>query len=239
MPFTFAHPAILLPFRNKLSVTALVIGCMSPDFEYFIRLKIYSNFSHTLIGIFLFCLPISIIVSILFHQIIRKPFIENSPKSIYIRTSVYKNFDWINHLKNNKINIILSILLGAFSHILWDSFTHDDGFFVNQLDILKSTITVQQKEISVLKILQHFSTLIGFIYIFWIFYRVPKSNEIYHKIGYLYFISIFILTLCFVLPLIQINPEMFKIGNLIVTIVSCSFISVLIISYLFKYKKRP
>lgn len=237
MPFTFAHPAILLPFRKHLSVTGLIIGCMSPDFEYFLRLRIYSNFSHTFIGVFLFCLPISIIVSILFHQIIREPLIENAPKSIYLRTSKYKKTNWINYLKNNKIKIIFSILLGAFSHILWDSFTHDDGFFVNQLDLIKSNITMQQKEIPIIKILQHFSTLIGFIYIFWIFYHLTKSNQTNHRTGYYYFISIVILTLCFVFSVIKINPNTLKIGNLIVATISCSFISVLITSLIFKNKK--
>lgn len=40
MPFTFAHPAIVLSFGIKktkyLDLTALVIGSMAPDFEYFI-----------------------------------------------------------------------------------------------------------------------------------------------------------------------------------------------------------
>ncbi|SEF46838.1 protein of unknown function [Flavobacterium urumqiense] len=41
MPFTFSHPAIILPFlkNKKLSATALIIGSMSPDFEYFFRMK--------------------------------------------------------------------------------------------------------------------------------------------------------------------------------------------------------
>ncbi len=39
MPFTFAHPAAVLPFMKKqskyISVTALILGSMAPDFEYF------------------------------------------------------------------------------------------------------------------------------------------------------------------------------------------------------------
>ena len=57
MPFTFAHPAIVLPFYKKpkfFSMTTLIIGSMSPDFEYFLRVKIKSDMSHTLIRYHLF-----------------------------------------------------------------------------------------------------------------------------------------------------------------------------------------
>lgn len=33
MPFTFSHPAIILPLRKNGSVTALVIGGTVPDFQ--------------------------------------------------------------------------------------------------------------------------------------------------------------------------------------------------------------
>lgn len=42
MPFTFAHPAAVLPFAKKhskhISVTALILGSMASDFEYFYTL---------------------------------------------------------------------------------------------------------------------------------------------------------------------------------------------------------
>ena len=56
MPFTFSHPALILPlkyFPNKwFSLTGLVIGSLTPDFEYFLRMRIKSVYSHTLEGIF-------------------------------------------------------------------------------------------------------------------------------------------------------------------------------------------
>lgn len=58
MPFTFSHPAIILPFKylpNRwISMTGLIIGSLTPDFEYFIRMKIESYYSHTNAGLFLF-----------------------------------------------------------------------------------------------------------------------------------------------------------------------------------------
>ena len=69
MPVTFAHPAIVLPFYKKpkfFSMTTLIIGSMSPDFEYFLRMKIKSDMSHTLLGIFYFDLPITLIIALSF-----------------------------------------------------------------------------------------------------------------------------------------------------------------------------
>ncbi len=51
MPFTFSHPAIILPLKylpqNWFSLTGLIIGSLTRDFEYFIRMKVRSNYSHT------------------------------------------------------------------------------------------------------------------------------------------------------------------------------------------------
>lgn len=81
MPFTFSHPAILLPFlkNKKLSATALIVGSTSPDLEYFFRMRMQSEISHTFSGIFLIDFPLGFIVMFVFHEIIKKPLIENAP----------------------------------------------------------------------------------------------------------------------------------------------------------------
>nr|WP_237421370.1 DUF4184 family protein [Flavobacterium sp. HBTb2-11-1] len=70
MPFTFSHPAIILPLRylpkSWFSITALTIGSLTPDFEYFLRMKVKSDYSHTLDGIFWFDLPLALLLTFLF-----------------------------------------------------------------------------------------------------------------------------------------------------------------------------
>ena len=53
MPFTFSHPAVILPAtyldKKYYCLSALIIGSMTPDFEYFIRMRDFSareNFTH-------------------------------------------------------------------------------------------------------------------------------------------------------------------------------------------------
>src|SRR4051812_49745428 len=79
MPFTLSHPAATLPLRKFLPLSALVIGSMSPDFEYLLRLAGVSRFSHTLPAVFYFCLPVSLLLLWLFHNLIKRPAIELLP----------------------------------------------------------------------------------------------------------------------------------------------------------------
>src|SRR5688572_151694 len=105
MPFTFAHPAIVLPLnylgKRWISMTGLVIGSIIPDFEYFLRMKLRSEYSHTLAGIFWFDLPLTIFVAFIFHLIIRNPLIENSPKFLNQRLLNFENFNWLQHFKSH------------------------------------------------------------------------------------------------------------------------------------------
>lgn len=126
MPFTFSHPAIVLPFlrSRKFSATGLIIGSMCPDFEYFIRMKVQSNISHTFLGLLFFNLPIGLLAAFLFHEIIKTNLIENSPSFLQNRLVSLKHLKWKHYFKENYLYVIISILIGAISHIFWDAFSH-------------------------------------------------------------------------------------------------------------------
>jgi hypothetical protein len=121
MPFTFSHPAIVLPLENisgkTLSLTGLVIGSITPDFEYFIRMKIQSNYSHSLPGLFWFDLPLGLLLTFIYHFIVRNQLISNLPKILNRKLSAFKHFDWLTYFKQNWIKVIVSILIGAALHL--------------------------------------------------------------------------------------------------------------------------
>lgn len=53
MPFTLAHPAVVLPLRHRLlHQEALIIGSMSPDFLYFLYGQASQSFGHRFDGFF-------------------------------------------------------------------------------------------------------------------------------------------------------------------------------------------
>lgn len=79
MPFTFAHPAAILPFTKRnssyISVTALILGSMAPDFEYFLHFRPYGVIGHTWLGFLYLNLPLVFLLAYMYHYILKKPFI--------------------------------------------------------------------------------------------------------------------------------------------------------------------
>ena len=162
MPFTFAHPAAAVPLaRRGLVLSALVVGSMAPDFVHFLTLSARNNFGHTLPGVFLFCIPTGLAVLWLFHAFVKRPALALFPASQQARLMPLADGFHFGPMRR-LIFIILSLIIGAFTHIAWDSLTHSHGWLVDHWAILKSPITApNDKPVEVFKILQHGSTLIG------------------------------------------------------------------------------
>lgn len=164
MPFTFSHPAIVLPLTLKklrLSATGLIVGSLIPDFEYFIRMRDVSRYSHTLVGLFWFDVPVALLACFIYHQIARDPLFNNLPFFLKKRVFVYKKFQWIEYFKKNWIVVLLSIIVGASSHLLWDDFTHETKFFVQRQPDLSELMRVGNINLAGYRFLQLISSVVG------------------------------------------------------------------------------
>lgn len=181
MPFTFSHPAIVLPlnrFTKKwLSLTGLIIGSMVPDFEYFIRMNLQSIYSHSLTGLFYFNLPLGILLTYWFHYLIKDTLVNISPKWLQIRLINRLSFNWHEYMKKNWVWVCISILAGAVSHILWDSFTHKSRIMIRILPSLQTTISLFYLQLPVYKIIQHISTVLGGFFLLIEILRLPHNNK--------------------------------------------------------------
>lgn len=130
MPFTFAHPALIIPLcyaqrrYRWISVTGLITGSVAPDFEKFFRLKLASGYSHTIASIFYFSCPVALGLAFVFHLLVRRPLLVHLPSALYWRLSKYQEFDWSGHFRRCYWGVLLSIIVGATLHLFWDSFTH-------------------------------------------------------------------------------------------------------------------
>jgi hypothetical protein len=142
LPFTLAHPAAVLPLRKRLVFSALVIGAMSPDFHYFLGLHIDAKTSHSLAGAFYFCLPVGLATLWLFHRILKPALISLVPEWHQARLARFaKPFSFGPGKRFGMI--LLSLLVGIFSHLLWDSFTHNHGWVVRQFPVLRTVVWPQ------------------------------------------------------------------------------------------------
>jgi uncharacterized membrane protein len=124
MPFTISHAAAALPFfRTKLSRSALVIGTMVPDLPIFTSFDYYA-LSHSLAGLMLFNLPIGLLVWFFWTYVLRRPTSAFCPRPL--RKALFPSSATPHYM-----TLLLSLILGAATHQLWDGFTHRTGFFVS------------------------------------------------------------------------------------------------------------
>ena len=161
MPCTFSHPLAVVPLRRlcpeRLNFTALIIGSMSPDFGYYIGQFPVANFAHTGLGTLAVCLPTGLLVLGLFY-LIRRPlcFVLPQPHRAALTPLASRRPSVSVH---SVFVATLSLLLGAWTHTVWDSFTHPDGWAVTHLAILHATVIhVGTTSLAVFNFLQQVST---------------------------------------------------------------------------------
>lgn len=123
MPFTLAHPAVVLPIR-RLDKLALIVGSLAPDFVYFLQGQASLGIGHTAWGVVAVDLPLCVvafwayafIAPVLWRYMPDMLNLNHCPKP----TQSPKQWGVF----------VVSALIGIVSHIVLDSFTHKTGFFV-------------------------------------------------------------------------------------------------------------
>jgi Domain of unknown function (DUF4184) len=162
MPWTFVHPAAILPLRRfcpaPLDFSALVIGSMVPDLGYYF----YSNvarLAHSFLGSILICIPTGLALWIMFN-LLRKPlcFVLPHPHRGALAAFAATPLS----LRPRAVMAAgASVLLGAWTHIVWDSFTHNT-WVVKRLPLLRESVfQLSNVEFPWYVFLQHVSTVIG------------------------------------------------------------------------------
>jgi len=135
VPFTFlAHQAPVLPLKlarpSWFSGTALVIGSMAPDFEYFLRGDPTSTLSHTLLGQVVFCLPLSLALVLVVERLLAPTVPQHLPDLGVLHVRDYGALAHKRRGLGGWLVVATSALIGSFSHIAWDGFTHGHGWAV-------------------------------------------------------------------------------------------------------------
>ena len=162
MPATFAHPIVAVPLaRGPLLLPALVVGTIAPDFEYLFTISPSSTISHTLAGLFTFCLPVGIVVLWLWHRFFKQALVELLPgRHSEALAPLCREFRF--GPTSRLLLIGACIFLGAATHLLWDGFTHSFGWAVGKLPALSTPLLeTPYGTLRLYKVLQHGSTLLG------------------------------------------------------------------------------
>jgi hypothetical protein len=188
VPFTLSHAAAAWPFRRtRLELSALVTGCFAPDFPYFVFLKAYGFYGHTVPGVFVLDLPASLVVLWLFHGYIKQPLILLLPDAVRRRMSTgEEKFSFWPPARLGVL--VLSILAGVCTHIAWDAFTHDRFWPYRHLGILRRIVQAPViGGIAVYDLLQYGSSLLGIAAVaIWMlhWYRAAKPREHWKEMNF-------------------------------------------------------
>lgn len=126
MPLTFlSHQAVVLPLKigapRWTSGTALVIGSMAPDVEYYARTYPGAGpLSHTWLGQLTFCLPVSLVLYWLVTRIIARPLAAHLPDGGALHLRDYALLSEQPSGAAHLPVVALSALVGSSSHVVLD-----------------------------------------------------------------------------------------------------------------------
>lgn len=243
MPFTFSHPALAIPVyflrRNFLSLTGLVMGSLAPDFEYFIRMKKGpSVYSHSFWAIFWFNLPIALLLAFIFHGWVKKPLIHHLPLWLYIRLVKYEKLNWFSYFKRKWPFVLLSIVIGTATHLLWDWFTHYSVVFTNGNHKIEFTFLNSYFQIYTYTILHILNSLFGLVLLFKLLWQLPTATDFKkEQPDKWYWIKIFFLSGIIIL-LRSVYAPIRIIDDLAVITIMAFLISISFISFLDSKKEQ-
>jgi len=176
MPFTFSHPAAVLPihsrFKKWIPLSALVIGSLVPDAAYYLPMpEHFKQNSHTLLGTFSSSLPVGIFFWLIFYWL--------AAPAVFLLPSPHRDA-LQSKLKPAQVSIqqalvvALGIVFGAWSHVLWDSCTHAKGWVVRQTPLLRDPLF--GNAILGYQVVQYLSTILGLCVLLYAYDKWMKAS---------------------------------------------------------------
>lgn len=163
MPFTLAHPAAVLPLRRipLMRTVPLVIGAMTPDASYYLPWRIAKHFpddTHTLAGTFTIDLPIGIAL-LLLVWLLRAQLA--APLGAVGEAKCFAALERFGSRAANWALAPLSLLVGSWTHLAWDSFTHPEGWMVSRISALSAPVSFFSYTGELCHVLQYVSSVFG------------------------------------------------------------------------------
>jgi hypothetical protein len=178
MPFTLAHPAAVLPLRGRarLRMAPLIIGAMTPDLPYYVpaRFGHLGPETHTAVGAFTTCLLLGY-AALLAVFVLRRPLTALlSARTRWLCLRALAPFaarpvEWA--------FAGVAILVGVWTHLLWDSFTHSDGWAVRRVAALSAPVSFGSYSAELCHVLQYLSSALGLALLTWWYRRLPVPAE--------------------------------------------------------------
>src|SRR5579862_9524287 len=176
MPFTFAHPAAVLPLRGvaRLRMVPLIIGAVTPDMPYYVPQR-YGHFgpeTHSLLGSVSTCVLLGY-AALAFVFVLRRPL--TALLSAQARWLLLRALAPFGRRPLEWLLAGIAIVIGVWTHLLWDSFTHNDGWVVRRVEVLSAPVSIGDYHGTVCHVLQYVSSVLGLALLVWWYHRLPAA----------------------------------------------------------------
>ncbi|MCA9222582.1 MAG: DUF4184 family protein, partial [Planctomycetales bacterium] len=166
VPFTPTHIVAILPLwplRRWLPFAGLAIGAMVPDIALFFPVVDYAQ-THSPLGVFITCLPIGVAIFLLFDTVMRSPLVALLPTWFQTRIDPRPQIPTTPRLKPHLFfyaGLFAAIVIGAFTHQIWDAFTHKGRWGTDLVPALNATVAIGGYNVPGYKLFQYGSTFVG------------------------------------------------------------------------------
>jgi len=179
VPFTFAHPAAVLPLRRiwPSAFLALVLGSIAPDLPFFLPYRVMHALpsTHSLLGT-LTVAPLLgfalLAVLVLLQPALLKPLWGKHRALLRQELLPFRRSlaPWVKALP--------ALCLGSLSHYVWDAATHRDGVIVRLLPLMDTPLPpVWGHSSTMYLLLQYLSSLFGMAALVWWYLRELRATE--------------------------------------------------------------
>jgi hypothetical protein len=174
VPFTLAHPAAVLPLRGvrRLRTAPLVIGALAPDLFYYLpggSTAHYQQLTHA----FAHSYTIDLLLGYALlgaAWVLQRPLtalLSARARALCLRalSAFRRPVEWVYAAP--------AILIGVWTHLLWDSFTHGDGWVVHRMSALSAPLMLGPHDVPMYRVLQYLSSVIGLAVLVLWYRRLP------------------------------------------------------------------
>jgi hypothetical protein len=164
MPFTFAHPAAVLPLRRSrfLQTVPLIIGSVVPDAPYFLPWTVAKHIpdTHSFHASFTVDIPLGMILLIA-TLLLKEPLtVLLGARARWICSRSIERF----YARPLHWPIALfSILIGTWTHLAWDSITHQSGWTAERVAALSAPVSIFGWDTETSHLLQYLSSVFGLV----------------------------------------------------------------------------
>ncbi len=162
MPLTFpSHAAAVLPLHavfKRLPLSALIVGSAAPDFAYSVGWD--KDLAHTWLGPLLFCAPAGLGVYAALVGIILPALHQTLPRFAGVEWGRFAATGGLPRGLRAWAAVLLAVVVGAYTHVLWDGFTHALRWPASAL-YGEAWASPFGLHVQVANLLQHLSTLLG------------------------------------------------------------------------------